>query len=63
VDGIAAYLATTLPGEISDYDIDHKVPLAGFDLRSDDSVRRAFAVRNHQWLRSGANRSKGARGA
>ena len=60
-DEIAAHLASTLPGCGSDYEIDHRVPLAQWDLRDEQQVRQAFAASNHQWLRAGTNRRKGAR--
>ena len=60
-DEIAAHLASTLPGCGSDYEIDHRVALAQFDLRDEQQVQQAFAPANHQWLRRGVNQSKGAK--
>ena len=61
VSRIAAKLAAELPGDLRDYEVDHVLPLAGFDLRDDEQVAKAFSVENHQWLSRGANRRKGAR--
>ncbi len=58
---IAQRLAATLPGALADYDIDHRKPLAQYDLEDMGQVAEAFAASNHQWLRSGVNRRKGAR--
>ena len=58
---IAWQLARSLPGDLRDYEIDHVRPLASFDFSDMGQIREAFAAENHQWLRSSANRSKGAR--
>lgn len=58
---IAQRLADELPGALSDYEIDHLRPLASYDMDDPQQMRAAFAADNHQWMRAGRNRSKGAR--
>lgn len=38
--------------------IDHVVPLAYFDLTNPRDIKKAFAPKNHQWLRARENMSK-----
>ena len=61
VDAIVQLLAARCPGDLRDYEIDHIRPLAAFGLDRDDEIALAFAPSNHQWLRAGTNRQKGAR--
>lgn len=63
VTAIADRLQGTLPGSLSDYEIDHVVALADFDLADPEEAARAFAVQNHQWMRRGDNQRKGRGGA
>lgn len=58
---IASRLAATLPGDLRDYEIDHRHPLDSYDLRDEGQAAEAFAVGNHRWLSRGANRRKGSR--
>jgi hypothetical protein len=46
------------PGPLSDYQIDHILPLAAFDLNNPLHIRAAFAPQNHQWLSKKTNLSK-----
>lgn len=46
------------PQNLSDYDIDHIIPLRIFDLNNIEQVKRAFAPNNLQWLTMRENRKK-----
>lgn len=45
----------------SEYEIDHVIPLATFDLNKKDQVKLAFAPSNHQWVHKDYNREKSAK--
>lgn len=49
------------PEDISEYHIDHIIPLVSFDLTDPKQVKKAFAPENHQWLLAFDNISKGAK--
>lgn len=49
------------PGSRKEWHIDHRKPLAHFNLSDPEQVRVAFAPSNHQWLEAQKNISKGAR--
>ncbi len=49
------------PKDISNYDVDHIIPLSRFELTNPEEVKKAFAPENHAWLTKEANRSKGNR--
>lgn len=46
------------PGNVSEYHIDHIVPLSSFDHDDPVQVRQAWAPENHQWLLAADNRRK-----
>lgn len=47
------------PGNISDYHVDHIIPLCAFDLSDPLHVKAAFAPQNHRWVKKEDNLSKG----
>ena len=49
------------PTNLSEYDIDHIIPLSWFDFNNPKEIKWAFAPENHQWLLKGKNRSKNNR--
>lgn len=57
-ESILAHLGQC-PGNLSDYHIDHIVPLCLFDFDNLVHIKAAFAPENHQWLRKSDNLSKG----
>ena len=52
---------TPFPDSLSEYDIDHIIPLAFFDLTDPEQLNMAWNPINLQWLKSGENRSKNAK--
>jgi hypothetical protein len=49
------------PGPLSDYHIDHIIPLSMFDHDDPEQVRQAWAPENHQWLSATENLRKHAK--
>lgn len=49
------------PENISNYHIDHIIPLSLFDLNNPEEIKKAFAPENHQWLTAKENMEKGNR--
>jgi len=49
------------PKDISNYHVDHIIPLHSFDLTDLEEVRNAFAPENHQWLTIHENHVKGGK--
>jgi hypothetical protein len=49
------------PGNLSEYQIDHVLPLSVFDLNNPIHIKAAFAPENHQWLLTKENHKKCAR--
>lgn len=47
-----------IPENISDYEIDHKIPLSKFDLSDDKQVKKAFRPENHQLVPKWYNQFK-----
>lgn len=47
------------PENISEYHIDHIIPLSLFDFNNAEHIRIAFAPENHQWLTIKENLEKG----
>lgn len=47
------------PRDIHRFHIDHITPLASFDFEDPIQIKKAFAPKNHQWLLSKDNISKG----
>lgn len=46
------------PGPREDYHIDHILPLSAFDFNNLEHIKKAFAPKNHQWLKVKDNLSK-----
>ncbi len=47
------------PKDISQYHIDHIIPLSMWDFNNPEYIRKAFLAENHQWLTVNQNRWKG----
>ncbi len=47
------------PENLTDFEIDHIMPLRFFDLSNPEQVKKAFAPENLQWLPMSENRRKG----
>jgi len=60
---IIKHLKETLPSDHEDhnsskYEIDHIIPLASFNLKDPEQIKKAFAPENHQWLTASDNAAK-----
>lgn len=49
------------PDNITEYHVDHILPLSAFDFNDPDHIKAAFAPENHQWLKADENMKKGAK--
>ena len=49
------------PKDMSNYHIDHIIPLSLFDLNNPIHIKKAFSPENHQWLTTQQNLEKGNR--
>lgn len=47
------------PLNLDGYHIDHIKPLSSFNLEDLEQIKEAFSPKNHQWLKSYENISKG----
>jgi hypothetical protein len=58
-DAIIVHLGSC-PGKMAEYQVDHILPLAAFDLTESWQVKAAFAPENHRWCLKQDNLVKNA---